>query len=260
MRKTATLIREAFARPESRLFRIVNDLLALNVVYAVVTVILSTDAALYARHKTFFDVSEWVTVAIFIVEYIAYVALAKKKTRYIFSFYGIIDLLAILPTLFLAFDLRALKLLRGVRILRLFRMFRLLKLVEVGKKRLKKNAQLRELVRLNIQLYFVAVFTLIAIFGTLMYYLERGAPGATIDSAIKGMWFTLGAMATVGFSDVLPVSAGGRVLTVAIIFSGLALFGMLINIVGRTLEELIFGKEAESELAEATMRPPEELS
>lgn len=120
---------KAFYGTNTKLFNVVGDVLSIIIIISVLSIILEWISALSAYHYLF-NVIEYVSVAIFTIEYLGRVIGAEKKKDYIFSFWGLIDLLAILPTFLQLANLTLLKLVRALRILRFARTFRLVELLK----------------------------------------------------------------------------------------------------------------------------------
>lgn len=232
----------ALENEKSKLFWIVNDVLAVIILFSVVSIIFGSIESVQLKYQKFFDVSEWVVVVIFSVEYILHIVNSKKKFKYLFSFYGLIDLLAVLPTYLFLFDLRVLKVFRIVRLIRLLRLMRLLKLVNLAKRQYKRSDSQRQIVNFNLILYFASMTMLVICVGTVMYYLEKNAPGTTIHNIPEGMWLAISTVSTVTFGDVMPVTTAGKLVISFTMIAGLALLGLMVTIVGRTVSEIVFGE------------------
>lgn len=191
-------------------------LLIAAIVASVGVVILDSVAALHARWSGVFYGLEWAFTLLFTAEYLARLAVVKHPLRYARSFYGVIDLLSILPT-YLSLLLPGSQALLVVRILRVLRIFRVLKLLEYTQASgLLVEALYRS--RRKILVFLVAVLTLAVIFGAAMYVIEGPEYGYT--SIPVGMYWAIGTMATVGFGDITPVTGFGRFVTSVLILIG----------------------------------------
>jgi voltage-gated potassium channel len=168
-----------------------------------------------AVYEDFFQLVERVTIAIFTVEYLLRLVVTRRKLRYVFSFYGIIDLLAILPFfLFGGVDLRVVRIFRLARLLRVFKLTRYL----VAVRRLR--AAFRE-IREELTLYFAATLLVLYIASVGIYYFENEAQPEVFTSVLESMWWALATLTTVGYGDMYPVTAGGRLFTFVILLFGL---------------------------------------
>jgi len=157
---------------------------------------------------------EVVTVVIFTFEYILRLIVADHPLRFALSFYGLIDLLAILPFyLGQAVDLRA------IRIIRLLRVFRLLKMARYGTALDRIRRAIRE-IREELIVYSIATLFLLYIASIGIYYFENEAQPNEFASVFHAMWWSLATLTTVGYGDVYPVTLG-RIFTGAILMLGL---------------------------------------
>ncbi|EOZ96560.1 Potassium voltage-gated channel subfamily KQT [Indibacter alkaliphilus LW1] len=194
---------------------------------SLVVVILDSEPSIYSEYHRELLILEWIFTGLFTIEYGLRIWLSKKKWGYIFSFYGLVDLLAIVPTflsLFLAGTqflvvIRALRLLRVVRILKLGRY---MKEAEVLKSALKAS-------KLKIQLFLGTVVTIILIAGTLMFIVEGPESGYT--SIGMSMYWAIVTLTTVGFGDITPLTPLGKFLASVIMLLGYAIIAVPTGIV-----------------------------
>lgn len=238
-------IHEAFGNEESLAYRIVNDVVVFLIFFSIASIVAASEEDLYAKYQSFFDTSETVVVGLFTVEYLANIYVAVSKRKYILGPWGIIDLLAILPSYLNVIDLRAIKVLRVLRILRflrLMRMVRLLKLAKMAGKGYgsKVNDRFNTL-KMDLQIYFIAMFSVVIIFSTLIFYAEKNVEGTAFTSIPQAMWWCIVTITTVGYGDMYPVTLIGRIIAVFTMISGLALFGLLMNVIGKSMMSSLFG-------------------
>lgn len=193
------------------------DLLLIAAIFvSVVVVILDSAAGLHARWGYWFYLVEWGFTLLFTAEYLVRLAVVRRPLRYATSFYGVIDLLSILPT-YLSLLLPGSQALLVVRILRILRIFRVLKLMEYTEAGgMLMTALYRA--RRKILVFLVAVLTLVVIFGAAMYVIEGPERGFT--SIPIGMYWAIVTMATVGFGDIAPATPLGRFVTSVLILIG----------------------------------------
>jgi voltage-gated potassium channel len=207
-----TVIFEADTRA-GRLFDL--TLIAL-ILTSVTVVVLDSMAGVHAKHAAVLNALEWGFTIIFSVEYIARLACVRHPLRYAKSFYGIIDLLAVLPT-YLAAMVPGLHALLDVRVLRLLRVFRLLKLTaylaEFGALGRALAASRRK-----IFVFLSFVLMVVLIMGTLMYVVEGPANGYT--SIPLSVYWAVTTMTTVGFGDITPQTDLGRVIASVMMLLG----------------------------------------
>lgn len=243
------VIRECFSNEESKAYRIVNNVIVFLIFYSILTVLLASVEDLYLKYQTFFSISEIVVVTIFTIEYVANIYVAEKKTKYIFGPWGIIDFLAIAPSYLNIANLTAIKVLRVLRILRFLRLMRMLRLLKLAKQVVKVSGQGEtvtnkyETLKMDLQIYFIALFSVLVIFSTLVFYAEKNVPGTVFTSIPKSMWWCIVTITTVGYGDMFPVTVIGRLLAGVTMLCGLALFGLLMNVIGKTMMSSLFGSE-----------------
>lgn len=175
---------------------------------SVAVVVLDSMAAVHARHAALLGVLEWIFTLLFTAEYLARLACVRHPWRYARSAFGIIDLLAVLPT-YLAVLVPGLHALIDVRVLRLLRIFRILKL---GAYVAEFGALGQALVasRRKIFVFMSFVMLVVVVMGTLMYVVEGPENGYT--SIPVGIYWAITTMTTVGFGDITPKTDLGRLL------------------------------------------------
>ncbi len=176
------------------------------IVTSVVVVILDSVQSVRAQIGDVFGALEWVFTALFTIEYIGRLLCVRQPLKYALSFYGVIDLLALLPT-FLIVLAPEVAYLIDVRILRLLRVFRIFKLS-------RYSVEYRALVmavtasRRKITVFVVFVMLVVLVMGTLMYVVEGPDHGYT--SIPVGVYWAITTMTTVGFGDITPKTGLGR--------------------------------------------------
>ena len=185
------------------------------IVLSIIAFSLETLPDLSAGARRALAAFEVVTIAVFTVEYIARFLAASNKLRYVFSLYGLIDLISILPFyLMLGIDLRSL------RILRLFRLFRLLKLgrYTIAFRRIREAIlDIKE----ELVVFLLACVVVLYLAGIGIYYFENAAQPDKFRSVFDGLWWALATLTTVGYGDVYPITLGGKLFTAFVLFLGL---------------------------------------
>ena len=172
--------------------------------------------AWHARHRASFATAEWFFTLLFTVEYIARLATVDRPLRYARSFFGIVDLIAVLPT-YLALFVPELHALIDVRILRLLRIFRIFRLTEyVAEYQVLLEALSAS--RRKILVFLSAVLMVALILGTLLYVVEGPAHGFT-DIPTSVYW-AITTITTVGFGDITPKTDFGRLIASVIMLIG----------------------------------------
>ncbi len=180
------------------------------ILLSVAVVMLDSVSGISDRHAAALNALEWFFTVVFTVEYVARLACVKHPVRYARSFYGIVDLLAILPT-YAAFFMPELHALVDLRLLRLLRMFRLLKLTAyVEEYSLLGSALIAS--RRKIVIFLSVVAIIVIVNGTLLYVIE-GGPNSPFSSIPTSVYFAITAVTTVGFGDITPQTDLGRAIT-----------------------------------------------
>lgn len=199
------------------------DLWLIAAILASVTVVIMDSVpAIKDRWHGVLYLAEWFFTLLFTVEYVVRLWVLRSPLRYARSFYGVIDLLAILPTfLSLLFPVSAS--LTVIRALRLLRIFRGLKLVEYSSEAgVLIEALLRS--RRKIFVFIATLLTIVVIFGALMYVVEGPEHGFT--SIPTGMYWAIVTVATVGFGDIAPSTSFGRFVTAVLIVIGYSIIAV----------------------------------
>ncbi len=171
---------------------------------------------------------EWVVTIAFTLEYIARIAVVQKPKTYIFSFFGIIDFLSILPT-YLSMILvgsQSLAVLRAIRLLRVFRILKLAQLVDEA----RVLALALKSSRYKIMVFFMSVLILVFVMGSIMYLVEGGQNG--FHSIPLSIYWAIVTLTTVGFGDITPQTIGGKFISSIIMLLGYSIIAIPTGIVG----------------------------
>ena len=181
----------------------------------------------------YLKVFEMISIVIFTLEYLFRIYVADKKIGYIFSFYGFIDLIAILPFyLSGAIDLRALRAVRLLRVLRLFKLFRFNESLVLLKKAFLIVK--REMIVFS----FIAVI-LLYISAVGIYFFENPVQPKEFSSIFDCMWWAISTMTTVGYGDIVPITVGGKIFTSFISFIGIGVVSIPTALLASSLTTLI---------------------
>lgn len=194
---------------------------------SVLMVMLESVPQLNEEYRNIFFIVEWIMTAIFTLEYLIRIWISPKPIKYIFSFWGIVDLISILPA-FLILFLGDYHYLLVVRIFRLLRVFRILKLV-----RFTSEAQiLREALKASahkISIFIVSVFAIVTLLGTMMYVIEGGNSG--FSSIPQSIYWAVVTVTTVGYGDIVPLSVTGKFISMIAMITGYAIIAVPTGIV-----------------------------
>ena len=245
------------------------------------------------EHANLFKLIEYFAVLFFTIDYLGNLYFAKDRVKYFFSFWGMVDLISILPSYLMMMNLTALQGSKVFRVLRVVRVLRVLKMARIALQALEQKLESSNPILTNLKIYFIALFSVVMISSTLMYYVEGSlyspeaiAKGqAAFDAELKvnplpadappgaekfvpvdpisgnpipedkrfytsipaAMWWCIVTLTTTGYGDMFPLTFGGRVIAGITMLFGLVLFGILLNIVGKTIMVLLFGESLTDE-------------
>ena len=207
--------------------RLFDVLLIVAILMSVGVVIVDSVGRLASRHEDVVDGLEWMFTFLFTMEYIARLSCVRRPLRYATSFFGIVDLLAILPT-YLALFLPGAHLMLDVRILRLLRIFRIFKLAAyVGEYSALASAIAAS--RRKIFIFLSIVLMIVLLMGTLMYVVEGPEYGYT--SIPAAMYWAVVTMTTVGYGDIAPHTDLGRFIASMMMLLGWGIIAVPTGIV-----------------------------
>jgi voltage-gated potassium channel len=209
-------------------------LLIVSIILSVIAVMLDSVNAINQEYGRFLYGVEWFFTLLFTVEYVLRLICIGRPLRYATSFFGVVDLLAILPT-YLSLVLPGSQYLIVIRILRVLRIFRVLKLVlYVGEARILMHA-LRSSRRKIIVFMFV-IFTLVIIFGALMYLIEGETNGFT--SIPRSVYWAVVTMTTVGYGDISPKTSFGQTVAIVVMLLGFSIIAVPTGIISAELSQV----------------------
>lgn len=204
------------------------DLAILGLIIAsVIVAILDSVQELHQEYSRIFYLLELAFTFLFTIEYVLRIWLTSRTLKYVTSFYGIIDLMAILPV-YLSFFIANTQLLSVIRALRLLRVIRILKLGRY----LAEAEFLRESIKASaakIQIFLFTVLTIVLITGTLMFVVEGPENGFT--SIPVSMYWAIVTLTTVGFGDITPSTPLGQLMASLIMLLGYAIIAVPTGIV-----------------------------
>lgn len=182
----------------------------------------------------FSKVINWVDIfcyVVFTIEYFLRIYIAKRKLKYIFSFYGLIDLLAILPFLFgREFDLRA------IRALRVLRVISALKISRYNES-LKRFAIAIQIIKPELTLFLIVANVFIFLSASGIYFFEKQAQPEQFASIFHSLWWAIITLTSVGYGDVYPITWGGRAFTYVILLIGLSVITIPTGLIASALSE-----------------------
>ncbi len=201
---------------------------------SVLAVMLESVPEIKARHGPALFAVEWFFTGIFTVEFFLRLYLVRHPLRYARSFYGIVDMLSVLPA-YLTLFFPGFQALLVIRILRMLRMFRVFKMVRhVNGAELLVRALYGARAKITVFFSFMLAITVIA--GTLMYLIEGPENGFT--SIPTGIYWAIVTITTLGFGDITPDTTLGRILTSALVLVGYAIIAVPTGIVSSEISKL----------------------
>ena len=220
-------LHEIIFESDTRAGRAFDICLLWVVVLSVVVVVIESMGSVRATHGDLLRALEWTFTILFSIEFVLRLVAVKWPARYALSFFGVIDLLAILPT-YVSLLVPGAQALLVVRIVRLLRVFRILKLATF----LSEADVLRRALgasRHKITVFLGGVLSLVVIAGTIMYLVEHDNPG--FDSIPRGIYWAIVTVTTVGFGDITPQSPLGQFLSSILMIVGYGILAVPTGIV-----------------------------
>jgi voltage-gated potassium channel len=172
---------------------------------------------------------EVITVGLFTCEYLYRVKRSKDRLKFVFSFYGLVDLLAILPFfLNLAFD---------ARVLRLLRVLRLVQILKLGRYNIAMSRILRAFAKSREELIvsFIAILILLYLAAFGIFHFEHAAQPEKYKTIFDALWWAIATITTVGYGDIYPITFGGRLFTLGVLILGLGLLAVPTAIISSAL-------------------------
>jgi len=279
---------QMFTVPTSKPFKLWIAIINFWIYVSCISLAMETLEPFASMYKSLFWTIELVAVGFFCVDYLGNVYFAKSRIKYIFSFWGLVDLISILPTFLVILNLGALQGAKVLRILRVVRVLRVLKMAKAALQELSNKVKSTNPLITNLRIYFIALFSVVMISSSLMFFVEgdmyspenMAAGQAALDAELKvnplpagsppeasqfapidpvggnpipadkhfftsipaTMWWCMVTLTTTGYGDMFPVTFGGRVIASVTMLLGLVLFGILMNIIGKTLMVFLFGE------------------
>lgn len=185
------------------------------IVLSILSFTIGTMPGLSEEAKSALRTFEVIAVLIFTAEYLIRFILADRKLAYFFSFYGLVDLLAILPFYIASgLDLRALRILRLLRLLRIFKLIRYSKAVS-------RVFRALAIAKEELVLFFISTSMILYLSAVGIYYFESGSQPELFGSVPRCLWWAVTTLTTVGYGDMYPVTTGGKFFTFLVLMLGL---------------------------------------
>ena len=215
-------------------------LLIVSIIASVLAVMLDSVSSISINYGSLLTGIEWFFTIVFTIEYILRLICVGRPLLYATSFFGIVDLLAIIPT-YISLFIPGSEYLLVVRVLRILRIFRVLKLVQYMSEALFLMKALRASIR-KIIVFLFTVLTLVIILGSMMYLIEGAENGFT--SIPRSIYWAIVTLTTVGYGDISPQTNIGQMLAACIMILGYSIIAVPTGIVTVELSQLSSKKKA----------------
>ena len=202
------------------------------IIVSLVTFSIDTLPDLSPSTKEFLRLIEVITVVIFSLEYVLRLVVAEKIFKFAFSFYGLIDLAAILP-FYIATGLD----LRAIRVFRLLRVLRILKLLKYNQAISRLHRAL-VIAKEELILFGIVAGILLYLSAVGIYYFENGAQPEQFKSVFHSLWWAVTTLTTVGYGDMYPITAGGRLFTFFVLMIGLGIVAVPTGLIASALSQV----------------------
>ncbi|MBC8319771.1 MAG: ion transporter [Bacteroidetes bacterium] len=225
------IIHDIIFEADTRAGKLFDILLFITIIFSVIIVMLDSVDSLHIKYGDMFLSIEWIITFIFTIEYFLRIYSVRKSFKYIFSFYGIIDLLSILPTYISLFvtGTHFLLVIRMLRLLRIFRVFKLARYVKASNVLLLALRNSRR----KIIVFVEVIMIIVVITGALMYLIEGPETGFT--SIPKAIYWAIVTITTVGYGDIAPQTVLGQTIASLLMIIGFAIIAIPTSIIGSEL-------------------------
>ena len=224
-------IKKIIEETDTRAGKAFDIFIQILIVVSLISFSIETLPNLTANTKALLRQIELVTVIVFTIEYLTRLIVSSNRKAFVFSFYGIIDLIAILPFyLSTGFDLRS------------FRIFRLLRLIRVLKLARYSSAVQRfhkafVIAKEELILFLFVALIIIYLSSVGIYYFENAVQPESFSSIFHSLWWAVATLTTVGYGDIYPITVGGKVFTFVILVIGLGIVSIPAGLIASALSK-----------------------
>jgi voltage-gated potassium channel len=215
-------IHEVIYEAETPAGKLFDVILLILIFISVLGVVLESVEGIRIRYRDFLVILEWTITILFTIEYILRIISIGKPFKYIFSFFGLVDLIAFLPAYIALIWVGAyyFSVVRMFRLLRIFRIFKLSKYTWASKVLMLSLRQNRG----KIIIFLMTVFTIVTIMGSLLYVIE--GPEHGFVSIPAGIYWAIITLTTVGYGDIVPATAVGKLIAASIMIMGYSIIAV----------------------------------
>ena len=215
--------------------KLFDEILIVAITLSIITVLLDSVESYHEQYGNIFYFTEWIFTILFTMEYFLRIYSVRLPSSYVFSFFGIIDLLSIIPT-YISVLFPGAQALSVIRVLRVLRIFRVLKLFQyIGEAKHLKTALISS--KRKIYIFLFAVMNIVIILGSIMYLVEGEKAGYT--SIPKSIYWAIVTLTTVGYGDIAPLTPIGQTISAFIMLIGYSIIAVPTGII---TTELTFSK------------------
>ncbi|MDC1072689.1 ion transporter [Gammaproteobacteria bacterium] len=227
-----TSLKQIVEETDTRMGKVFDLTIQILIVVSAVSFAIETLPGLSSTTIRLLAISEAVIIGVFTAEYLLRLYFSQKKLSFVFSFYGLIDLAAVLPFyLALGLDLRSLRIFRLARLAILLKIFRFSKAA--------RRFQLAfKLVKEEILVFGLFSLALIYLSAVGIYHFEHEAQPEVFVSVFDGIWWATVTLTTVGYGDVVPITTGGKVFTFFVFIVGLSMIAVPSGLVASALSKV----------------------
>lgn len=234
MKEKLRLIIEDISTKQGRFFAFFIQFL---IIVSVITFSIETTPNLDPQIIKTLRIIELICVVVFSIEYLLRIYVSDRKWKFVFSFFGVIDLIAILPFyLSIGIDLRS------IRALRLLRIFRVLKIVRYNKA-MQKFARALHYAKEEMILFLFLTMIILYLSAVGIYYFENSVQPEKFSSVFDSLWWAVATLTTVGYGDVYPITVGGKIFTFIMLIVGLSIIAVPAGIISSALTNSITKKK-----------------
>jgi len=215
--------------------KLFDEILIVTIALSIITVLLDSVASYREQYGNILNLAEWIFTILFTIEYFLRIYCVRLPSSYVFSFFGIVDLLSVIPTYISVLfpGTQALSVIRVLRVLRIFRVLKLFQYMDEAKH--LKMALITS--KRKIYIFLFVIMNIVIILGSIMYLIEGEKAGYT--SIPKSIYWAIVTLTTVGYGDIAPLTPIGQAISALIMLIGYSIIAVPTGIV---TSELTFSK------------------
>ena len=235
MNRSKEIIKKIIFGTNTKAGKLFDEILIAIIILSVITVLLDSVSSYREQYGNILNILEWIFTILFTIEYFLRIYCVRLPSSYLFSFFGIIDFLSIIPT-YISVLFPGTQALSVIRVLRVLRIFRVLKLFQyIGEAAQLKGALITS--KRKIYIFFFVVINIVIILGSIMYLVEGEKAG--FSSIPKSIYWAIVTLTTVGYGDIAPITPVGQTISAFIMLIGYSIIAVPTGIV---TAEITFSK------------------